>query len=154
METKTKSVYITRNQLFKNLNLLMCNNINQIDPDFIDYNIELFFKECDQCEGTGEMRLEKDINGIIDKSEKCDECYGEGQHNLEPYQYFLCDPTELTIKDLKEYGVELGYSELLNLHVLPIYDFGTGWSAFSYSKKVPEDYILAQDETLTRTTPY
>lgn len=153
-QTKTKRVYITRNDLFKDLNLVMCNNICQVDPNFIDYNTEIFYSTCEDCNGTGETRMEIDPNGTIDKSQKCDECYGEGQHDLEPYQYFLCDPSEWTIKDLKEYGVTLGYSELLDLYVLPIYDFGTGWDAFSYSKEVPEDYILDQNETLTRATVY
>lgn len=138
-----KTVYITRNELFKDLNLLMCNNIEKADESFIDDNMEIYQKECEECNATGEVN-----------NETCEECNGNCYHDLEVYQSFLCDPNDWKIEQLKEYGVILGYSELLDLHVLPIYDFGTGWSAFSYSKEVPDDYELDHNETLTRTTPY
>lgn len=138
-----KTVYITRNELFKDLPLLMCNNIKKADESFIDDNMEIYQKECELCATTGT----KD-------GSRCEECYGEGYHNLEVYQSFLCDPNDWQIEQLKEYGIILGYSELLDLYVLPIYDFGTVWSAFSYSKQVPEDYQLGYNETLTRSTPY
>jgi len=58
------------------------------------------------------------------------------------------------IERLKEYGVEVGYSNALDVHVLPIYDYGTSWSMFSYSKEVADDYELASDETLVLNTVY
>jgi hypothetical protein len=61
---------------------------------------------------------------------------------------------EWEIERLKSYGVEVGYSEALNVYVIPIYDYGTSWSAFSYSKEVEDDYELFFDETLTRSTVY
>ena len=140
-----KTIYIERNKLFKNIPMILCNNITTADPSFIEDNTELFYQDCEECGGTGE----KD-------GTKCDECYGEGRHDLEAYQYFIVDVNEFDIERLKEYGVELGYSELLDLHVLPIYDFGTSWSAFSYSKEVPDDYEIKSwsEETLTRSTVY
>lgn len=139
-----KKVYIKRNDLFKNLNLLLCNNITEADPSFIENNYQLFYSDCDDCNGTGENN-----EGV-----NCDSCGGEGRTDSEVYQYFLCSPDDYTIENLKAYGVELGYSELLDLHVLPIYDFGTSWSMFSYSKEVEDDYTLAYNETLERTTHY
>lgn len=138
-----KTVYITRNELFKPLHLYLFNNIHFADPYFVEDNFELFYKDCDECNGTGE----KD-------GKTCDECNGEGQHELEAYQYFLCKCDKYDIERLDSFGVKLGYSKKLDEYVLPIYDFGTGWSAFSYSKEVPDEYELTHNETLTRTTPY
>lgn len=140
---KTKTVYITRNNLFKNIPMILMNNIINIDENFFEDNTELFFSDCDVCEGSGE----KD-------GKKCEECYGEGSFDLEPYQFFHVDVDEWDIERLKSYGVNVGYSEKLDAHILPIYDFGTGWSAFSYSKEVPLDYELSFNETLKRETVY
>jgi hypothetical protein len=142
-----KTVHITRNALFKPLSMILCNNITTVDESFIEDNMELFYSECETCEGNGE--IEKDGETVT-----CDECNGDGQHATEPYQYFLIDGHQFDLERLKEYGVEYGYSESLDLHVLPIYDFGTGWSAFSYSKEVDDDYELSHDETAERTTVY
>lgn len=143
MTNEKKTVYITRNALFKNLTMILCNNITEADKDFIDDNYELYRSPCDECGGSGE----KD-------SKTCDECCGEGSYDSEIYQYFLISAHDWEIDRLKEYGVNLGYSKLLDLHVLPIYDFGTGWNAFSYSKEADANYQLDQDETLTRQTVY
>lgn len=138
-----KKVYIKRNDLFRDLNLVMCNNVTEVDESFIDNNLELFYYDCEDCGGVGEI-----------EGKACSGCSGEGRHDSEVYQYFLCRPGEYEIERLKEYGVNLGYSEKLDLHVLPIYDFGTSWSMFSYSKEVEDDYTLSHNETLTRTTHY
>lgn len=138
-----KIVYIERNKLFKNLPLILCNNITTADESFIEDNYELFYDECEECEGQGE-----------NEGKKCEECYGEGRHDNEIYQYFLTSANEWDVERLKEYGVTLGYSKLLDLHVLPIYDYGTSWCMFSYRKEVEDNYELASDETLTRSTVY
>lgn len=138
-----KTVYIERNKLFKNFDLLLCNNITEVDESFIEDNYELFFSDCDTCKGEGE----KD-------GKPCDDCMGDGQHESEPYQYFLCRLDEWEKERLTSYGVPYGYSEKLDLNVLPVYDYGTSWSMFGYSKEVPDDYELSFDETLTRSTVY
>jgi len=138
-----KTVYIKRNDLFKSIDMLLCNNITSVDESFIEDNFELFFSDCDECKGDGT----KD-------SKTCDDCMGDGRHESEPYQYFLCRLDDWEKERLNSYGVEVGYSEKLDLHVLPIYDYGTSWSMFSYSKEVPNDYELSFDETLTRSTSY
>lgn len=141
-----KKIYIKRNDLFKDLNLLLCNNIVQADPEFIENNFEIFYSDCEECHGSG-YKDEKE-------EEQCDECCGEGRHDLEPYQYYLCHANDLDREYLASFGVELGYSELLDIYVLPIYDFGTSWSMFSYSKEVEDDYTLGYNETEERTTVY
>lgn len=143
IKTEKKTVYITRNALFRDFSMIMCNNITEIDESFIEDNMELFYIDCEECGGTGE----KD-----DKT--CEECYGEGRHALEAYQYFIINAGEYELSRLKEYGVQVGHSNLLDLDIMPIYDWGTGWSAFSYSKEVDADYQLSHDETLKRETVY
>ena len=143
MKTTKKTVYITRNALFRDFSMIMCNNITEIDESFIEDNMELFYTECEVCNGTGE----KD-------DKRCEECYGEGQHTLEAYQYFIINAGEYELERLREYGVRVGHSKLLDLDIMPIYDWGTGWNAFSYSKEVDADYQLSHDETLKRETVY
>lgn len=138
-----KKVYIERNKLFKRISLLLCNEITKADEKFIEDNIELFYYECDNCKGSGKK-----------EGKPCDECMGEGRHECEPYQYYLCSLDDWEKERLTSYGVLFGYSQLLELDVLPIYDFGTSWDAFSYSKEAADDYELSFDETLTKTTPY
>lgn len=138
-----KKVYIKRNDLFKSFQMLLCNEITNADESFIEDNWDLFSTPCEECEGHGE----KD-------GKTCEECGGEGSHDLEVYQYFLCNLDDWEKKRLTSYGVRFGYSEKLGLNVLPIYDFGTSWSMFSYSKDVADDYELSHDETLTRSTVY
>lgn len=138
-----KTVYIERNKFFKNIPMVLCNNISKVDESFTEENMHLYWEDCKECEGTGE----KD-------GKTCEECNGEAQHDLEPYQEFIVGVSEWDIESLKEFGVKVGYSNALDVHVLPIYDYGTSWSAFSYSKEVADDYQLLPDETLTRTTHY
>lgn len=139
-----KKVYIERNKLFKNIPMILCNNISKVDESFIEDNMHLYEIECEKCQGAGD-----DKDGV-----KCDDCYGDGRFDLEPYQEFIIAVNEWDIERLKSYGVEVGYSEALEVHVLPIYDYGTSWSAFSYSKEVEDDYELSFDETLERSTVY
>lgn len=139
----TKTVYITRNNLFKDYSMILMNNILEIDESFVDNNTELFYTDCEACEGSGE----KD-------GKSCEECYGEGRHDNEFYQYYIIDTNEHGAERLKSYGVHIGYSDKLDNWIVCIGDFGTSWSAFSYSKEVPEDYQLSFDETLKRETVY
>ena len=138
-----KKIYIERNKLFKNISMILFNNINTVDENFIDDNMGIYYSDCDDCEGIGQK------DGVT-----CNECTGQGNFDTEPYQNFIVDVNEYDIERLKSYGVELGYSEKLELHILPIYDYGTSWSAFSYSKGVSDDYTLSFDETLVRNTVY
>ena len=156
METTKKTVYIKRNSLFRDFSMIMCNNITEIDESFIDDNMEIFYTECEECGGTGEVPTEASGNPNTDTMEykQCDECSGEGQHTLEAYQYFIINASEYELSRLKEYGVRVGHSKLLDLDIMPIYDWGTGWSAFSYSKEVDADYQLSHDETFKRETVY
>lgn len=139
-----KTVFIERNKLFKDIPMVLFNNITTADESFIEDNFEIFYKDCEECNGSGE---DKD-------GKKCEECYSEGRFDLEPYQYFAVAVSNWDIERLKDYGIELGYSEKCDMYILPIYDYGTSWSAFSYSKEVEDDYTLSFDETLKRETVY
>jgi len=156
MKTTKKTVYITRNALFRDFSMILCNNITEADESFIDDNMELFYAECEVCNGTGEVPTEASGNPNTDTMEykQCEECYGEGRHALEAYQYFIINANEYELLRLREYGVRVGHSKLLDLDIMPIYDWGTGWSAFSYRKEVDADYQLSHDETLKRNTVY
>lgn len=135
-----KTVYITRNDLFKDIPLVLCNEILKADTDFMQDNLDIFFSACDECDS--------------ETSNDCEYCGGEEQVETEPYQYFITSLSDWKKEQLQAYGVVFGYSNLLEVDILPIYDFGTGWNAFSYSKEVDDEYTLAPNETLERTTVY
>ena len=137
-----KKVYIKRNDLFKNINMVLFDKITEVDESFIEDNYNLFFDECEECKG------EKD------KMKDCTECNGEGRNESEPYQYFACNINEFYKEYLESFGVMVGYSEKLDLSIIPIYDFGTSWDMFSYSKEVEYNYTLGYNETLERQTHY
>jgi hypothetical protein len=138
-----KTVYITRNELFKGIDMLLMNNINLADESFIENNMELFEYECSECKDKTD-----------EEKEKCEECGGNGYHENEIYQYFACRLSDREKEMFDSFQVPHGYSELLDIDIIPVYDWGTSWSAFSYSKEVADDYELAHNETLTRTTVY
>jgi len=131
-----KKIYIKRTDLFKNLEMVLCNNITKVDESFFEDNLHLFETECEYCKGEG-----------------CENCE-DGRNECEPYQYFLANLDDYTKEYLKSWGVDVGYSEALELSVIPIYDFGTSWDAFSYSKEVEDDYELGYNETEERKTCY
>jgi len=65
-----KKVYIRRNDLFKNLQMVLCNNITKVDEGFFEDNMELFQSECEECNGNGERphRIVREFNNINDAS--------------------------------------------------------------------------------------
>jgi len=135
-----KTVYIKRLDLFKDLDMVLCNNISQADPAFMEDNMHIYYGECESCEG-------EDCEG-------CEDCGEDGRYEMEPYQMFLIDGSEYNLERLKDFGITIGYSELLGVHVLPIYDYGTGWSHFSYRKEVEDGYELCRNETFESQTVY
>lgn len=139
-----KTVYITRNELFNPISMILCNNIEKVDESFIGDNMHLYQIECKACLGSGN----------IEEDKTCEDCGGSGYHELEAYQTFIINTDEAYIERMRSYGVRIGYSEALELYVLAIYDFGTGWSAFSYSKQVEDGYELGYNETTERKTVY
>lgn len=141
-----KTVYIKRNDLFKDIPMILCNNITTVDESFFEDNSDMFYVDCEMCDGSGCI--------LDEQGGTCPECGGEGSFDREPYQFFLASMNVLDEERFKEYGVPFGYSELLDVHVIPIFDYGTSWSAFGYSKEVEDDYILGYNETLDRSTHY
>ena len=172
-----KTVYIKRNDLFKPLDMVLCNEITKVDDSFIEDNYEMFTYEVDdsevdekisdlsQIDWTREEYKPFDITDKMTPKEieehLKDDFFEsvrddiEGETDLiEPYQYFIVDGQDYDIERLKEFNITLGYSNALEVHVLPIYDFGTSWSAFSHSKEVSDDYVLGNDESFTNLTNY
>ena len=169
-----KKIYITRPALFKNIEMVLFNNITSVDESFIDDNWNLFFCERDDDDVNEEIERLSEINWKneeykpydIEDTMSSDEIkehlktYFEdiridlGDAELEPYQFFACNIDNYTKDKLESWGITVGYSEKCNLSIIPIYDFGTSWSCFSYSKEVDDDYELGYNETLERSTVY
>lgn len=52
---------------------------------------------------------------------------GEVDEDLEIYQYYLCNLSSYERETLKEYGIILSYSDVLDLDVLCVEHYGTSW---------------------------
>jgi len=170
-----KTVYIKRNDLFAKVPMILCNNISTADESFFGDNYNIYFAEphgedineeierLSQIDWSREEYKPYNITAEMSSDEikehlalyhKEDLENDLEDHGLEPYQMYLIDIDDYTKKRWEEFGVVVGYSDLLDCHVLPIYDFGTSWDAFSYSKEVEDDYQLCYNETTNRTTVY
>lgn len=66
---------------------------------------------------------------LCNKIEEIDFMVWENMSNYEEeiYQYFLCDLTDFERETLKEYGIILSYSNVLDLDVLCVDHLGTSW---------------------------
>lgn len=66
-------------------------------------------------------------NNITDIDYSVWENLGEIEEDLEIYQYYLCNLSEYERDALKEFGIILSYSDMLDLDVLCVEHFGTSW---------------------------
>ena len=57
----------------------------------------------------------------------------------EIYQYYLCNLSEFEKEKLKEYGIILSYSNILELDVLCVEHYGTSWDYVMTDIKWSED---------------
>ena len=51
----------------------------------------------------------------------------EVEDDLEIYQYYLCNLSNYEVEQLKEYGIILSYSDMLDLDILCVEHWGTSW---------------------------
>jgi hypothetical protein len=169
-----KTVYIKRNDLFRDINMVLFNNIHEADESFIEDNYHLYQAEADEDDVNEEIERLSEIDWTKEEYKPYDieetmspeeikkhleDFTGDilcdlEPHDLEPYQFFACNIDDWQKERLEEYGVKIGYSDKLDLSIIAIYDWGTSWSMFSYSKEVEDDYILSHNETEKRSTVY
>ena len=72
----------------------------------------------DQCDKENCTQCEEIKNDYGD----CPECA------CEPFQWFAIGASEWTVEHLNnEYDLDIFYSDYLQMHILPVYHFGTGW---------------------------
>jgi len=75
-----------------------------------------------------ELENSEDKKDIKERQELIDE-YGEvPECNCEPAQWYAiaCGDSDMEFLN-KEYNLDIFYSDVLNLHILPVYHFGTAW---------------------------
>ena len=82
-------------------------------------------------------------NDIVDIEENIyEQLYDnyEEIEDLEIYQYYLCNLNEFEEETLKEYGILLAYSNILNVDILCVDHFGTSWDYVMTDVEWSEDY--------------
>lgn len=170
-----KKIYIGRNDLFEDINMVLFNKIIEADESFIEDNMSLFYDDADDDDVNDEIARLMAIDWSkeeykpygIEETMTPDEIGGHLKCNhfddikndldptgIEPYQYFACNLDDYQKEHLESWGVTVGYSENLDIDIIAIYDYGTSWSMFSYSKDVEDDYTLGYNETTERQTVY
>lgn len=107
--------------------LVLCNNITAIDE-------ELFYNDCDPLsyweDEDGEIY--NDFDDIPeDKQESANQIYED------VFQYFLTDCSASDVEYLRDnFGLKFAYSEKLDLWVLLVTHYGTGWAYVSCETKI------------------
>jgi hypothetical protein len=66
--------------------------------------------------------------------------------DLEIYQYYLCNLSSYERETLKEYGILLSYSDMLDLDVLCVEHFGTSWDSVLTDVEWTENFDLIEVE--------
>ena len=79
-------------------------------------------------------------NNITDIDYSVWENLGEIEEDLEIFQYYLCNLSEYERDALKEFGIILSYSDMLDLDVLCVEHFGTSWDYVMTDVEWSEDF--------------
>ncbi len=86
-----------------------------------DYDLVLF-NECVNLQGTSPVMEEWFENHTCEKENDEDDC------NCEIFQWYAIACSDYDMEFLnKTYGLDIFYSEYLQLYILPISHFGTSW---------------------------
>jgi len=98
-------------------------------------------KHLDTCEYE---QARQDIEELEDSEEKADikkraeliDEYGENPEcNCEPMQWYAIAVSDSEAEWLNEnYSLDIFYSEVLGLYILPVYHYGTGWDYVDLNK--------------------
>jgi hypothetical protein len=112
-ETKVPREWKTWSDFADNYNLVMFNNCTELVPkDSTSYfeGVTLEWLESHDCS----------------KEEEDEECF------CEPYQWYAIACSDSDKEYLNEYfALDIFWSEILQLHILPVYHYGTAWTHVS-----------------------
>lgn len=118
-------------------NMLLCNNILEIDDELL-YNIELG-SIYDYLDNEGNYRTHEEY-----ENDETGEIYEEC---CDIYQYFLTDLNYYDVEHLRnlvendeESPIILAYSNKLDMYVLLVTHFGTGWDYVQTSIELTENF--------------
>ena len=108
--------------------LVLCNNIVDVDPSIWDNMGDNAYFYVDE---DGEYRT---------KEEYDNDTTGEIHEEFEEfYQYYLCNVSNYDLKMLKEYGIIMSYSDMLDCDVLCVSHCGTSWDYVSTDVELTEN---------------
>lgn len=108
--------------------LVLCNNIAEVDESIWENLGEnAYYYVDDDGEYRTKEEYENDETGTIEEYPK------------EFYQYYLCNLSQYDVEQLKDYGIILSYSDLLDCDVLCVNHFGTSWDYVPTNVELTED---------------
>lgn len=110
--------------------IVLCNNIIEVDNSVLD-NMEYDTTE-KYYNGNGEEITEEEYY-------EDDNAYTE-TNTPEIFQWYLCNVTEWEKDNLKEMGIILSYSNLLECDVLCVDHYGTSWDYVLTNVKLFDSY--------------
>ena len=104
-----------------------------------DGAVQIEWMESHNCEGLEAQEHVEDC-----EAEDCATCrdhkeeYGEYPGcACEVFQWYAIDVSDSEAERLnKNYTLDIFYSDTLDMHILPVYHFGTAWSGVSLSKRI------------------
>lgn len=110
--------------------IVLCNNIVQVDSSVLD-NMEYDVIET-YYNGNGEEITEEEYY-------EDENAYTE-RNTPEIFQWYLCNVTEWEKDNLKEMGIIMSYSNLLECDVLCVDHYGTSWDYVLTDVKLFDNY--------------
>ena len=131
--------------------LVLFNNCTNLVPadntsDFEGVTYEWLEQHTQNCEAEhARARIEelesnnetdtKEYKDLVHEHGECPEC------SCEPYQWYAIAISEYDQKFLNEnFNLDIFYSDILGLYILPVYHYGTSWSHVSLSMNKTASY--------------
>ena len=85
--------------------------------------------EIEELEGSEDKKDIRKRKGLIDDYGECPAC------QCEPMQWYAIAVGEYDVKFLNNnYGMDIFFSDILGIYILPVYHFGTGWDYVDLNK--------------------
>lgn len=99
----------------------------------------VLFNECTNLTRVGN---ESYFEGVTNEWLESHDCSANHEENeeccCEPYQWYAIAVDEYDVQFLNKYfGLDIFYSDILGLHILPVYHYGTAWTHVSLSPVTP-----------------
>lgn len=102
--------------------------------DFADCYDLVLFNECTNLVHRDNKSYDEGVINEWMEGHTCDKENEEDDCTCEPYQWYAIAASEWDVEFLnKHFNLDIFYSDILGIYILPVYHFGTSWDYVSLS---------------------